>query len=29
MYGDLKAEVIAEYKLQELTQWGSVIEYII
>jgi hypothetical protein len=29
MYRDLKAEAIAEYRLQELIQWGSVIKYII
>jgi hypothetical protein len=29
IYRDLKAETIAEYKLQELTQQGSAIEYII
>jgi hypothetical protein len=29
MYRDLKAKAIAEYKLQELTQQGSAIKYII
>jgi hypothetical protein len=29
IYGDLKVEAIAEYRLQELTQWGSVMEYTI
>jgi hypothetical protein len=28
MYRDLKTEAIAEYRLQELTQWGSAIKYI-
>jgi hypothetical protein len=28
IYRDLKVEAIAKYKLQELTQWGSVIKYI-
>jgi hypothetical protein len=28
MYGDLEAEAIAEYRLQELIQQGSAIEYI-
>ena len=27
MYGDLEAEAIVEYRLQELTQQGSAIEY--
>jgi hypothetical protein len=27
MYGDLEVKAIAEYRLQELTQQGSVIEY--
>jgi hypothetical protein len=29
IYRDLKVEVIAEYRLQELIQWGLVMEYII
>jgi hypothetical protein len=28
MYRDLEVEVIVKYRLQELTQQGSVIEYI-
>jgi hypothetical protein len=27
MYGDLEVKAIAEYRLQEFTQWGLAIEY--